>query len=83
VLEGQHVLQVDEMINISKPHAERVKNASSTNAAHIAAMNNDPKRMLKLALTDGTQRVFAIEYRPCAALRFPYQPGFKVTHSCH
>jgi RecQ-mediated genome instability protein 1 len=69
-LEGQHVLQVDEMINIAERRADRSRAATTA--------NQQAKRMLKLSLTDGSQRVFAIEYRSCPALRVPYEPGFKV-----
>ena len=39
-----------------------------------------PGRCLKLSMTDGEQRVEAVEYEPCHQLAYPAMPaGFKVT----
>ncbi|KAL8456731.1 hypothetical protein ACS0TY_034832 [Phlomoides rotata] len=66
-LKGPFVLQVDEIVNISKPLRERYKNAAPPGS----------KRCLKLSMTDGAQRVFGMEYRPIKDLEVA-PAGLKV-----
>lgn len=66
-LEGPFVLQVDEIVNISRPLKGRYQNASS-----------GLKRCLKLSMTDGVQQVFGMEYRPIKDLEVLAPAGLKV-----
>ncbi|CAK7336760.1 unnamed protein product [Dovyalis caffra] len=66
-LPGPFVLQVDEIVNISCPLKGRFQDA-----------NAGMKRCLKLSMTDGIQRVFAMEYRPIKDLKVLAPAGFKV-----
>ncbi|MED6216628.1 recQ-mediated genome instability protein 1, variant 2 [Stylosanthes scabra] len=69
-LSGPFVLQVDEMLNMSCPLRGRYQQAPP-----------GLKRCLKLSLTDGIQRVFAMEYRPIQALDVSASSGLKVAIS--
>lgn len=60
-------LQVDEIVNISCPLRGRYQETPS-----------GIKRCLKLSMTDGVQRVFAMEYRPIQALEVFSPAGQKV-----
>ncbi|KAF5206551.1 Recq-mediated genome instability protein [Thalictrum thalictroides] len=72
-LPGPFVLQVDEIINITRPLRDRYQNAA---AGH--------NRCLKLSMTDGVQRVFGIEYRPIKNLDVLAPAGLKVSiHNVH
>ncbi|KAG6630886.1 recQ-mediated genome instability protein 1 [Carya illinoinensis] len=66
-LPGPYVLQVDEIVNISCPLRGRYQETPS-----------GIKRCLKLSMTDGVQRVFAMEYRPIQALEVFSPAGQKV-----
>ncbi|CAN1797010.1 RecQ-mediated genome instability protein 1 [Linum perenne] len=66
-LPGPFVLQVDEIVNMSAPLKGRYEDA------HCGL-----KRCLKLSMTDGVQRVFAIEYKPIDSLKVLATAGFKV-----
>ncbi|XP_008346667.3 recQ-mediated genome instability protein 1 isoform X2 [Malus domestica] len=66
-LPGPYVLQVDEIVNISNP----LKNRYQKTAVGL-------KRCLKLSLTDGVQRVIAMEYRPIQALEALAPAGLKI-----
>ncbi|CAB4280467.1 unnamed protein product [Prunus armeniaca] len=66
-LPGPYVLQVDEIVNISNPLKIRYQKAAV-----------GLKRCLKLSITDGVQRVFAMEYRPIQALEALAPAGLKV-----
>ncbi|KAK7399255.1 hypothetical protein VNO78_10434 [Psophocarpus tetragonolobus] len=67
VLPGPYVLQVDEIINITRPLRGRYEQAPP-----------GIKRCLKLSMTDGVQRVFGMEYRPIKALQVCASAGLKV-----
>ncbi|MED6121631.1 recQ-mediated genome instability protein 1 [Stylosanthes scabra] len=69
-LSGPFVLQVDEILNMSCPLRGRYQQAPP-----------GLKRCLKLSLTDGIQRVFAMEYRPIQALDVSASSGLKVAIS--
>ncbi|PIA33840.1 hypothetical protein AQUCO_04000129v1 [Aquilegia coerulea] len=72
-LPGPFVLQVDEIVNITRPLRDRYQNAA---AGH--------NRCLKLSMTDGVQRVFGIEYRPIKNLDVLAPAGLKVSiHNVH
>lgn len=62
--------QVDEIINISCPLRGRYQQAPP-----------GLKRCLKLSMTDGSQRVFGMEYRPIHALEVCAPSGLKVSFS--
>lgn len=64
------MLQVDEIVNISNPLKIRYQKAAV-----------GLKRCLKLSITDGVQRVFAMEYRPIQALEALAPAGLKVYFS--
>ncbi|WOH05173.1 hypothetical protein DCAR_0624587 [Daucus carota subsp. sativus] len=66
-LAGPFVLQVDEIVNISRPLKGRYQTAASGH-----------KRCLKLSMTDGVQRVFGMEYRPIKNLEVLAPAGMKV-----
>ncbi|KAJ0971223.1 hypothetical protein J5N97_019182 [Dioscorea zingiberensis] len=66
-LEGPFVLQVDEIVNISKPIGERYQDASA-----------GYKRCLKLFMTDGDQHVVGMEYRPIKELDVLASAGLKI-----
>eukprot|EP00435_Cladocopium_sp_Y103_P038020 s48_g10.t1 len=77
-LEGQHLVQILEMVDIANPSAqdpgeEEVDDGQQTTA------ERRPRRqkMLKICLTDGAQAVCGIERRPIAALRLAV-PGTKL-----
>eukprot|EP01103_Thecamoeba_quadrilineata_P003984 TRINITY_DN13713_c0_g1_i1.p1 TRINITY_DN13713_c0_g1~~TRINITY_DN13713_c0_g1_i1.p1 ORF type:complete len:191 (+),score=33.38 TRINITY_DN13713_c0_g1_i1:3-575(+) len=63
-LTGYCLLQIDEIINIAESIENRFSDTSN--------------RFLKFSLTDGHQRVFAIEYRPIPALSANTPPGTKI-----
>ncbi|WVZ85366.1 hypothetical protein U9M48_032303 [Paspalum notatum var. saurae] len=67
VLDGPFVLQVDEIVNISAPLKERYRDAVA-----------GPKRMLKLSMTDGIQRIFGMEYKPIRYLAVLAPAGLKI-----
>ncbi|KAJ1270690.1 hypothetical protein BS78_06G071000 [Paspalum vaginatum] len=67
VLDGPFVLQVDEIVNIPAPLKERYRDAVA-----------GPKRMLKLSMTDGIQRIFGMEYRPIRDLAVLAPAGLKI-----
>ncbi|PNT60925.1 hypothetical protein BRADI_5g08320v3 [Brachypodium distachyon] len=67
ILDGPFVLQVDEIVNISAPLRERYHGA-----------NAGPKRCLKLSMTDGSQRIYGMEYRPIKDLEVLTPAGFKI-----
>ncbi|CAN0906010.1 RecQ-mediated genome instability protein 1 [Linum grandiflorum] len=69
-LPGPFVLQVDEIVNMSVPLKGRYQDAYC-----------GLKRCLKLSMTDGVQRVFAIEYKPIDSLKVLAPAGFKVAIS--
>lgn len=60
-------MQVDEIVNISNPLKNRYQKAAV-----------GLKRCLKLSLTDGVQRIIAMEYRPIQALEALAPAGLKV-----
>jgi len=62
---GRHVLQVDEVVDIAKPLKDRYSQPQGY-------------RCLKMSLTDGVQRVAALEYRPLPALSADTPAGLKV-----
>ncbi|XP_060670661.1 recQ-mediated genome instability protein 1 [Ziziphus jujuba] len=66
-LSGPYVLQVDEIVNISSALKSRYQKAPP-----------GIKRCLKLSMTDGVQRVFAMEYRPIKDLDVLAPAGLKV-----
>ncbi|XP_068665357.1 recQ-mediated genome instability protein 1 [Aristolochia californica] len=66
-LTGPFVLQVDEIVNISSPLRDRYR------SVHAGI-----KRCLKLSITDGCQRVFAMEYRPMKDLDIFSPAGLKI-----
>lgn len=61
------ILQVDEIVNISSALKSRYQKAPP-----------GFKRCLKLSMTDGVQRVFAMEYRPIKDLDVLAPAGLKV-----
>ncbi|XP_020974877.1 recQ-mediated genome instability protein 1 [Arachis ipaensis] len=69
-LSGPFVLQVDEILNMSCPLRGRYQQAPP-----------GLKRCLKLSMTDGVQRVFAMEYRPILSLDVCASSGLKVAIS--
>jgi hypothetical protein len=68
VLKGYHVLQIDEIINIGESVENRYKQST--------------KRTLKMCLTDGKQKVFALEYKPIPSFSVDTPAGTKV-HLSH
>eukprot|EP00775_Hariotina_reticulata_P013242 gene13242-13372_t len=64
---GKYMLQLDEVVNISTGFKDRFIEQRS--GAH---------RCLKLHLTDGVQRVVAVEYRPIPALAVLMPAGLKL-----
>ncbi|GER45849.1 hypothetical protein STAS_22831 [Striga asiatica] len=66
-LKGPFVLQVDEIVNISRPIRGRYQNSVPGSI-----------RCLKLSMTDGVQRVFGMEYRPINSLQVLAPAGLKV-----
>ncbi|XP_071722694.1 recQ-mediated genome instability protein 1-like [Rutidosis leptorrhynchoides] len=66
-LKGPFVLQVDEIVNISCPLRGRYQETPP-----------GIKRCLKLSMTDGVQRVFAMEYKPINDLKVFSPAGLKV-----
>ena len=66
ILGGRRVVQCDEVANVSASFNDRYKDQPACE-----------KRVLKLALTDGPNRVVAYEYRPIDALAVA-MPGTKL-----
>ncbi|CAA0831762.1 RecQ-mediated genome instability protein 1 [Striga hermonthica] len=66
-LKGPFVLQVDEIVNISRPIRGRYQSSVPGSM-----------RCLKLSMTDGVQRVFGMEYRPINSLQVLAPAGLKV-----
>lgn len=64
VLKGYHVLQIDEVINIGESVENRYKQST--------------KRTLKMCLTDGKQKVFALEYKPIPSFSVDTPAGTKI-----
>eukprot|EP00906_Rhabdomonas_costata_P033718 RCo047497 len=64
VVDGPIVLQVDDFADISESTLD-----GASRIAIEGCFGGAPKRCLKLACTDGRQRLFAMEFRPCEALR--------------
>lgn len=64
---GENLRKVDEIVNISSPLRGRYQDAAP-----------GVKRCLKLSMTDGAQRVFAMEYRPVNDLKVLAPAGLKV-----
>ncbi|KAH3746299.1 recQ-mediated genome instability protein 1 [Pelomyxa schiedti] len=63
-IHGTFILQADELVNI----------AASVDDRFV----DNPKRVLKLTLTDGKQRVYGIEYRLIPNLSVNTAPGTKI-----
>jgi len=67
-LEGRYIVQVDEMVDIAHP-------------AQVRYRGGNNKTCLRLSLTDGVQRVHALEYKRIQALQ-PHAPaGLKIVLS--
>jgi len=67
ILGGRRVVQCDEVANVSASFNDRYKDQPACE-----------KRVLKLALTDGPNRVVAYEYRPIDALAVAMPAGTKL-----
>lgn len=67
VLGGRRVVQCDEVANVSASFNDRYKDQPACE-----------KRVLKLALTDGPNRLVAYEYRPIEALAVSMPAGTKL-----
>ena len=67
ILGGRRVVQCDEVANVSASFNDRYKDQPACE-----------KRVLKLALTDGPNRLVAYEYRPIEALAVSMPAGTKL-----
>ncbi|XP_043278609.1 recQ-mediated genome instability protein 1-like isoform X2 [Venturia canescens] len=86
-LQGRFVLQMEKVYDISESKYKQIQkirsisddNIKVTEAEHTQA-NWEPKkkRMLYFLLTDGSQDVVAIEYKPIRFLNDSLLPGYKL-----
>ncbi|NP_001086875.1 recQ-mediated genome instability protein 1 [Xenopus laevis] len=87
-LNGFHAVQMDSLVDISLPaysQLQKLKGKDSTNEQVTCTTQQSqkpweakPTRMLMLQLTDGTQHIQAMEYRPIQALNANLSPGTKM-----
>lgn len=86
-LSGHYCLQVNSMIDISMSYyAQQVKLKGIDNTNSKITFDEPKKptwqpphtRMFKLELTDGTTKVYAMEYNTIPDLKSDFKPGFKV-----
>lgn len=88
MLKGSFFLQVDCVRDVSQPaYSQLLKITNTENpntAVHADPIEKpfpwqaQPKRMLKLELTDGTRRMQAIEFEPVRCMSVDMHPGIKV-----
>ncbi|KAJ4461405.1 putative recQ-mediated genome instability protein 1 [Paratrimastix pyriformis] len=88
VLQGTFILQIDEVIDVAAPLSQRYPfhlldattqpTAPSTGVGRGRAIRTESNRLLKVALTDGTQMVGAMELRLVPALKLDIPSGTKV-----
>lgn len=75
-LEGQHLVQILEMVDIANPSAQDPGEEEVDDAQSTVERRPRRQKMLKVCFTDGAQAVCGIEHRPIAQLRAAV-PGTK------
>lgn len=88
MLKGSFFLQVDSVRDVSQPaYSQLLKITNTENPNTIVQADPiekpfpwqaQPKRMLKLELTDGTRRMQAIEFEPVRCMSVDMRPGIKI-----
>lgn len=68
-LEGQHLVQILEMVDIANPSAQDPGEEEVDDAQSTVERRPRRQKMLKVCFTDGAQAVCGIERRPIAQLR--------------
>lgn len=76
-LEGQHLVQILEMVDIANPSAQDPGEEEVDDAQSTVERRPRRQKMLKVCFTDGAQAVCGIERRPIAQLRAAV-PGTKL-----
>ncbi|KAM4709935.1 recQ-mediated genome instability protein 1 isoform 1-T2 [Discoglossus pictus] len=87
-LNGFYALQVDSLVDVSQPaysQLQKLRGRDNVNEQVTAATQASqkpweakPTRMLMLQLTDGTQQIQGMEYRPLPVLNANLSPGTKI-----
>lgn len=80
---------MNEITNIGESSYSQLKQIRSRDAISTFCESEEkapawqPKRnrTLRLSLTDGALKLFAMEFEPIAALREPFIPGLKVNEN--
>ncbi|KAH7961376.1 hypothetical protein HPB52_008723 [Rhipicephalus sanguineus] len=88
MLKGSFFLQVDSVHDVSQPAYSQLLKITNTENPNTVVQADpvekpspwqaQPKRMLKLELTDGTRRIQAIEFEPIRSMSVDMRPGIKV-----
>ncbi|KAL1425385.1 hypothetical protein MTO96_019182 [Rhipicephalus appendiculatus] len=88
MLKGSFFLQVDSVHDVSQPAYSQLLKITNTENPNTVVQADpidkpfpwqaQPKRMLKLELTDGTRRMQAIEFEPVRSMNVDMRPGIKV-----
>ncbi|XP_013410584.1 recQ-mediated genome instability protein 1 isoform X2 [Lingula anatina] len=86
-LNGFYCLQVDSVLNVGSSFYSQLQRVTGTENANAAVDTDDqprnfwepkPSRMLMLSLTDGSQDVRGMEYKPIPQLSEHLRPGTKL-----
>ncbi|OWF53628.1 recQ-mediated genome instability protein 1-like [Mizuhopecten yessoensis] len=86
-LSGTYALQIDSMVDVGKSfYSQLQKVQGNTNSnAEVSAETSDqkpwepkPSQMMMLNLTDGTNNIKGMEYKPLTCINNNLQPGTKV-----
>uniref|UniRef100_A0A803KDK6 RecQ-mediated genome instability protein 1 n=2 Tax=Xenopus tropicalis TaxID=8364 RepID=A0A803KDK6_XENTR len=87
-LNGFYAIQIDSLVDVSQPaysQHQKLKGKDSTNEQVTCTTQISqkpweakPTRMLMLQLTDGTQHIQGMEYRPIQVLNANLSPGTKM-----
>ncbi|XP_075535904.1 recQ-mediated genome instability protein 1-like [Dermacentor variabilis] len=88
MLKGSFFLQVDSVRDVSQPAYSQLLKITNTENPNTVVQADpiekpfpwqvQPKRMLKLELTDGTRRMQAIEFEPVRCMSVDMRPGIKI-----
>ncbi|XP_069123332.1 recQ-mediated genome instability protein 1-like [Argopecten irradians] len=86
-LSGSYALQIDSMVDVGKSfysQLQKIQGTENANAAVSAEASDQkpwepkPSQMMMLNLTDGTNNIKGMEYKPMSCLGPKLQPGTKV-----
>ncbi|KAM8960579.1 recQ-mediated genome instability protein 1 [Pelodytes ibericus] len=87
-LNGYYAVQLDSLVDVSLPaysQLQKLRGRDNTNEQVTATTQASqkpweakPNRMLMLQLTDGTQQIQGMEYRPLPTLNSNLSPGTKI-----